>query len=274
MPKRQTGKDNKNTKDDNKDEQYEFLRMPFGFKMSTSAYNQALAAAKAPRDKPEDDKRDNNNPDDDEEPDVKPTGVPGQDLQIKTTPNTREEIRDTGMEKLSKLNPAGLLDSEIQATDARQQMDQGRMKGRTNYNNWNRLGLLGAILVLSAWLGPTEGYTIAYADCARPEGIRQYAKTSLCQDPEMDLMSKDQSREYTLVQKAHSQTIHGYAFELQTSTFRAYFGVYGHVKIGQSPEIAHHVTIGREECETMIRTLQYPGTDRDEPIPLQMNQPA
>ena len=81
--------------------------MPFGFKMSASAYNQALAAAKVPRDKPEDGKRDNNNPDDDEEPDVEPTGVLGQDLQIKATPNTREEIRDTGMEKLSQLNPAG-----------------------------------------------------------------------------------------------------------------------------------------------------------------------
>ena len=131
------------------------------------------------------------------------------------------------MEKLSQLEDelAGFLDLETQTKDVQSRMDQGKMEGRTNYNNWSRLGLLGAIIVLSAFLGPAEGYTIAYADCTHPEGIRQYAKTSLCQDPVMDLMSKDQSREYTLVQKAHTQTIHGYACELQTSTFRAYCGV-------------------------------------------------
>ena len=72
----------------------------------------------------------------------------------------------------------------------------------------------------------------------------------------MNLLSNDQTQDYTLVQKAHSQTVKGYACELQTSTFRAYCGIYSHVKMGQSPEIAHHVHVGREECETMIRTLQ------------------
>ena len=37
--RRQPEKDNKNAKDDNKDEHYEFLRMPFGLKMSALAYN-------------------------------------------------------------------------------------------------------------------------------------------------------------------------------------------------------------------------------------------
>jgi hypothetical protein len=73
----------------NKDEQYEFLCIPFGFKLSTSAYNQALAAARAPRDKPEDNKGDNNNPDDDEEPDAKTTGVLDQDYTKHPGGNTR-----------------------------------------------------------------------------------------------------------------------------------------------------------------------------------------
>ena len=179
--RRQPEKDNKNAKDDNKDEHYEFLRMPFGLKMSALAYNRALAAAGVPRNQPEEDKE-NKRDNDNEEPDVEPTEVLGQDPQIKATPNTREEIRNTGMEKLSQLEDdlAGLLDLETQTKDVQRRMDQGRMEGRTNYNNWSRLGLLGAILVLSAWLGPAEGYTIAYADCTHPEGIRQYAKTSLC----------------------------------------------------------------------------------------------
>ena len=48
----------------------------------------------------------------------------------------------------------------------------------------------------------------------------------------MNLLSNGQTQEYTLVQKAHSQTVKGYSCELQTSTFRAYCGIYGHVKMG------------------------------------------
>ena len=87
-----------------------------------------------------------------------------------------------------------------------------------------------------------------------------------------NLLSSNQAKTYTLVQKAHSQTVKGYACELQVSTFRAYCGIYSHVKMGQALEIAHHVPLGREECETMIRTLQYPWTDRDEPVPLKLDQ--
>ena len=120
------------------------------------------------------------------------------------------------------------------------------MEGRPNYNHWEGLGLIGAWIVLAAVLGSATGYTIKYADCTHPEGIRQYAKASLCQDPTTNLLSSDQTQAYTLVQKAHSQTVNGYACELQVSTFRAYCGIYSNVKMGQAPEIAHHVHVGRE----------------------------
>jgi hypothetical protein len=66
--------------------------------------------------------------------------------------------------------------------------------------------------------------------------------------------------------------VRGYACELQVSTFKAYCGTWGHMKMGQAPEIAHHVPVGREECETMIRTCQFPGYDRDKPVPLKLDQ--
>ena len=75
-----------------KDEQYEFLCIPFGLKLSPTVYSQALAAARTPRDEPEDNKGDSSKPDDDEEPEAKATRVLGQDLQTKATPSTREEI--------------------------------------------------------------------------------------------------------------------------------------------------------------------------------------
>ena len=88
-----------------------------------------MATARVPRDQPEEDKeneRDNDNPDDNKEPDVEPTEVLGQDPQIKATPNTREEIRNTGMEKLSQLENdlVGLLNLETQTKDDQRRMDQ------------------------------------------------------------------------------------------------------------------------------------------------------
>ncbi len=118
-----------------------------------------------------------------------------------------------------------------------------------------------------------QTYTLTHYDCNTPTSIQSYTQTSMCQPPTLS-PETDTKLHYTVLQRPTVQKVTGYSCQILVSRFHFKCGAWSHLKLGSVPTLNRPQEVTIQDCEHLVRKLEYSIAGQAKSIKLELNQPA